>query len=375
MPDARCSSASITGLGTALPNYIVPQAAVCERVVEVLTDVRLKRFARWIFRRSGIETRPFVIPDVLNDSFSSLYRDGSPRLGERMAVYREEAPRLAEAAARRALAAARVAPSSVTHLVVVTSTGAYTPGPDIDLVARIGLPPTVERTLVSMMGCSGAFHGIRVARRAVEPHPAGVALVVCVEISSIHMDADCDPGRLVAYTLFGDAAAAAVVQSGASASDALVTLRGDLTLLEPRYRADLEWTLGDRGFELYLGRSLPLAIEATVRGFVLPLVRSATGASDPTRVAWWAVHPGGAAILKNTETSLGLKPDALRSSREVLRTLGNLSSTSVLFVLEKELARVPEGETGVLLGFGPGLTLEALHAIRGGREAQGSIIG
>ena len=94
-----------------------------------------------------------------------------------------------------------------------------------------------------------------------------------------------------------------------------------------------------------------------------------TGADDPSRVGWWAVHPGGFEILRKLETALGLKPDALASSRNVLRALGNLSSPSVVFVLLEELERVPARTPGILLGFGPGLTLEALQATRGGRRA------
>jgi predicted naringenin-chalcone synthase len=362
--------ACIAGIGTALPPYIVPQAIVAEHVIDSLSDPRLRKFARRLFRRSGVEARPFVIPDALDASLSSLYKDGEPSLGQRMAVYREEAPTLAETAARRALADARVEPSAVTHLVLVTSTGSYTPGPDVDLVDRLGLSPTVERTVVSMMGCSGAFNGIRVARRGIEAHSEGVALLVCVELCSIHMDRDCDPGRIVAYTLFGDAAAAVVLQSGTPVRDAWAVLREDASRLETQHRAVLEWKLGDRGFELHLGRSLPEAVAASVGGFVAPLVRHATGSADPGRIAWWAVHPGGTAILRKVEESLGLKPEALAASRDVFCSLGNLSSPSVIFVLERELSRAPEGGSGILLGFGPGLALEAIHAVRGGRESR-----
>ena len=182
------------------------------------------------------------------------------------------------------------------------------------------------------------------------------------------MDRDCDAGRIVAYTLFGDAAAAVVLRSGAPAGESLVLLHGDASRLETRHRAALEWTLWNRGFELKLGKSLPAAVGETVGGFLMPLVRQATGAADFGRVGWWAVHPGGAAILNKVEESLCLKPDSLAASRHILRSLGNLSSPSVLFVLERALASAPEGKSGILLGFGPGLTLEAIHAVRGGRD-------
>src|SRR5262247_1684877 len=125
-----------------------------------------KRLANRVFRNACIEERRFCIPDFRDDRVPTLYGAGRPGARRRMEVFQREAPRLAAAACERALKSAGASPSEITHLVVVTSTGAFLPGPDTELVARLSLRSDVERTLVSFMGCNGAFPGLRIAKRA-----------------------------------------------------------------------------------------------------------------------------------------------------------------------------------------------------------------
>jgi predicted naringenin-chalcone synthase len=365
------SRALVSGLGTALPPYRVDQDTVAGNAALVLEHERSRRFLRRLFRQSGVASRPFVIPDALDPSRAVLYGKGDPGISRRMAIFREEAPPLAITAARQAIKEAGVDRSSISDLVVVTSTGACTPGLDVDVAAGLGLSPSVHRSLVSMMGCAGAFHGVRIARRAVESDPRAVALVVCVEICSIHMDREGDPGHIVACSLFGDSAAAVVIESSSGQSSALAFLGAEASHLEPRHSSALTWTLGDRGFELRLGRALPGAIAEELPAFVSDLVPRARGLAGSGGIRWWAVHPGGEAILRSVEGALRLPREALVHSRSILSRFGNLSSAAVLFVLDRVLSETTEGEVGVLLGFGPGLSLEAILARRGGRPHPG----
>jgi predicted naringenin-chalcone synthase len=216
-------SCALLGIGTAVPDHPVSQQAILERVVEELGEARREaKLARRLFQHALVEKR-----------FSCLAHVDRLPPSVTMRIFREEAPRLGLAAASRALARAGVEPRQVTHLIVTTSTGAMTPGPDVDLASLLGLRPSTERTLLGFMGCSGAFHGLRVARRAALEGNDARVLLVCVELSSIHFRPRPDPGSLAAHALFGDGAGAVVLASGVADDEALADLGGVATHLDP----------------------------------------------------------------------------------------------------------------------------------------------
>jgi predicted naringenin-chalcone synthase len=360
---------AIIGLGTVLPDFAVGQSEAGEWVCSYLDyPSQTRRFADRVFRLSSVKTRYSVLPDFSSPLESVLYRGGLPALEDRMKVFRAEAPRLAQRACTEALSHANLSPNDVTHLIVITSTGFFTPGPDADLVDRLGLLPSVERTVVSMGGCSGAFTGFRIARRIVGDVPSAKVLMACVELSTIHLDNEPDHDKIVAYSIFGDACSAALFTGAVDPDDAIATIGDNETRLEYEGRDLLKWDLRSTGFSISLSDGLAPFFKERVADFVAPLVAKATGGSeDPRDVRSWVVHPGGPAILRGIEQELDLKPESLVSSWEVLRNGGNLSSASVLFVLQRERMRGRIGDRGLLLGFGPGLTMEAAVFSLGGR--------
>ena len=355
---AEGSGPAILGIGTALPGPCVEQEVAAEAVIRMAGMAGAEAaWTRRLFRRSGVERRRTVMEDL---AAGRAPFGGNPRPGTalRMALYREHAGPLAAAAAARGLAAAAVAPGEVTHLVVVTCTGLHAPGVDVELVGRLGLRPDVERTVVGFMGCYGAFAGLRVARMAVLADPGAVALVVCVELCSIHLRCDPSPASLVSFSLFGDGAAAAVIAGPRPRRGVLLALGPAATRVEPGTGPMMGWDVGDDGFEMTLAPEIPARVGGAVADFV--------GGLDPGEgVEAWCVHPGGPAVLAAAERALGLPAAALDDSRAVLRTIGNVSSGTILFVLERAAARAAEGARLVALGFGPGLTLEGL-LLRGG---------
>lgn len=365
----KVTELAIVGLGTVLPDFPVTQDQGGAWLTGYLEyPDRTKRFANRIFRLSRVETRYSVLPDFTHPESSVLYRGGLPALEERMNVFRTEAPKLAERACNEALDHAHVRPADVTHLIIITSTGFFTPGPDADLVHRLGLSVSVERTVVGMAGCSGAFTGFRFARRIVGDDPSANVLLVCVELSSIHLDDEPDHDKIVAYSIFGDACAAAVLTGANDPDQALVILGDSETRLEYEGRDLLRWDLKSTGFSITLSDELAPFFKQRIADFVAPLIAKATGNSvDPSEVRSWVVHPGGPSILRSVEQELGLKPDALASSWKVLQNGGNLSSASVLFVLQHERMRKELGDRGLFVGFGPGLTLEGAVFSLGGR--------
>lgn len=359
---------SILGIGTARTRYVVDQTTLARRyeswLATVAGDARGGRRARLVFSRAKLRTRQFAIPDLGEGQPTALYRDGLPTTAERMETFARVAPELAEEACRKALRNAGVSPEQVSTLVVATCTGVGAPDLDVELVERLALPPSVERNLLVWMSCTASFPALRVARRALSSRPRSVALVVCVELCSLHVQADGEMPSLVAHALFADGASAVVI-GDVPPEEALVLLGDGATRLVPEGRDALQWRFSDHGFRAQVTPRLPALIEKAVPEFVGRLLCHQAG-----EVQSWCVHPGGPAILDAVERALGFDSSALEISREVLHALGNMSSATIWYVLERAVGQLEPGALGFLLGFGVGLTLEGLLFQRGGRAHQ-----
>ncbi|HEY0246870.1 MAG TPA: type III polyketide synthase [Gryllotalpicola sp.] len=283
-----------------------------------------------------------------------------PTTGERNAVYVRQSTPLALAAARRALADAPVRASDITHVITVSCTGFFAPGVDYELVTGLGLAREVRRLNIGFMGCHGAFPALRTAVEACRADPAAVVLIVCVELCTLHLRSSEDPDQIVSSAVFGDGAAAAIVAAHPHAGLRVDALH---SVVAPDSAEELAWTIGDSGFELTLSSALPRLLGSEIVGALAPLH---PGVALPD-VEHWAIHPGGRAILDRTQQALGLSDAQLAPSRTVLRDHGNMSSPTVLFVLERILRTAREGERIVATAFGPGVTVEsALLTVDGG---------
>jgi predicted naringenin-chalcone synthase len=274
-----------------------------------------------------------------------------PPTSERMLLYARHAPALALQAVQALREQVRV--EGVTHQVVASCTGFVAPGIDQIIADALGIAG-VERTLVGFMGCYAAVAALRTARHIVRSEPAARVLVVTVEISSLHLQDDHEIERLLMMLQFGDGAAAALVTSerqGFAMDNPFALQLEDSGEL-------IRWAIGDTGFVMHLSGEVPGRIQAalrdeTVRGKLL-------GTFSPSDMAYWAVHAGGRTILDAVETGLDLPGDALAASRGVLWRYGNMSSSTLMFVLAELLARPGRGD-GVALAFGPGLAAEGFH--------------
>jgi predicted naringenin-chalcone synthase len=268
-------------------------------------------------------------------------------------MYAEESGPLAAAAARAALTDARMSASTVTHLVTVSCTGFVAPGIDLMLIHELGLSASVARAHIGFMGCHGALNGLRVASAFTGASPDAVVLLCAVELCSLHYHYGWDPQRMVANALFGDGAAAVV---GTGAGEGAWRLASSSSRVFPESMDAMGWTIGDHGFEMRLSKAVPRLIAGNVgpwlrswlaeQGLSLEMVRS------------WAVHPGGPKILEAAEEGLGLPREATLDSRAVFAEHGNMSSPTVLFIVER-LRKSDAPRPCVALGFGPGLAAEA----------------
>jgi len=267
--------------------------------------------------------------------------------------YHKEALPLAAEACRKALAEAGVAPAEVTHLVTVSCTGFRAPGVDVGLIKGLGLKPTTVRTNVGFMGCHGAINGLRAAAGYTGSNPKARVLMCCVELSSVHFYYGWNPKRMVGNALFADGSAAVVGTPADGAGEWTVAATG--SCLFPDSEHAMSWHVGDHGFDMTLSAKVPNMIQENLR----PWVEEWLGENGLTiqEVGSWAIHPGGPKILASVEECLGLPKGVTDVSRRVLAGHGNMSSPTVLFILD-ELRKAKAPRPCVALGFGPGLVAE-----------------
>jgi predicted naringenin-chalcone synthase len=361
---------AILGMGTAVPPTKIDRTEALRTARTVCC--RTEEQAAWlpsVYGNTGVRTRHLAVGrDVVDDLLQGTRRSGSeflpstsanghgPTTAQRMRRYAEWAPPLATAAARSAMDRAGVTGRGLTHLVTVSCTGFLAPGLDWALVRALGLQPTVQRTHVGYMGCHGAINGLRVARAFTGAEETARVLVCAVELCSLHYYYGWDPQKMISNALFADGAAAVVGCAPAAAPADCWQAAASGSCLLPDSAAAMSWTVGDHGFEMTLSKGLPALIAAHLRPWLESwLGRQGLALAD---VASWAVHPGGPAILDAVEQALRLPPSALEASRAVLAEYGNMSSPTVLFILDR-LRAAGAALPCVALGFGPGVVAEA----------------
>jgi predicted naringenin-chalcone synthase len=346
--------AYINAVAGAVPDHDIHDAYIAWGR-EQITDPRLRQLFERMAERSGITHRWSVLPKATGGGSpvdpGGFYADRMPGTAERMQLYAEAAPELALTAIGRL--GEQAALGAITHLVVASCTGFVAPGVDQIIAARLGLGD-VERTLIGFMGCYAAVAALRTAFHIVRSEPGARVLVVTVELSSLHLQLMTEPEPLLAGLQFGDGAAAALVTAEPHGFEMTAQFNANL----PESGELIRWTIGDAGFEMTLSGEVPARIGSALHE---PHVRARLldgwSAAD---VDAWAVHAGGRSILDAVERGLELAPDALDSSRRVLADFGNMSSSTLMFVLADLLQR-PERRRGVAIAFGPGLAAEGFR--------------
>ncbi len=339
-------------IATALPPHEV-HGKFLDYAPRMLPDPRARRLLERMAARAGIEERWSVLtphPDPERLDLDEQFRRGAfPGTKGRMALYEAHAPALAA----EGVAALALRPEEQpTHLVLTSCTGFHAPGMDIDLVRRLGLDPSVERTIVGFMGCSAAINGLKTAWHIVRSDPAARVLVVNVELCTLHLQETEDLEALLSFMIFADGCAASLVSAEPSGAEML----GFTWTVIPGSDDEITWRIGDQGFDMHLAGTVPTSV-----GRALPrLVDRIYTRCRPDAVSLWAVHPGGRSILDAAEQALDLPTAALDASREVLRRHGNMSSPTVMFVLQALMRTSSADRTGLAMAFGPGLTAETM---------------
>jgi len=354
----------IEGIGVAIPARSIEQADAAEvaRTFVHESEGNLDVLPM-LYRMTLVKRRGSVLLEPSNgkayqQTFYPPSRspvDRGPSTAARMQCYALEAPPLAVESARRALEDAGASPGEITHLVTVSCTGFVAPGVEFELIRQLGLSPAVARANVGFMGCHGALNGLRVADGLAMTSPSARVLLVSVELCSLHYSYGWDTGRVVANALFADGSAA-IVASTAVEQHEPWQLAASQSLVLPDSHDEMSWRIGDHGFEMTLEAVVPDIISTHLKSWLASwLEQHGLKVED---IGSWAIHPGGPRIVAAATRALGLPATASGPALQVLSEHGNMSSATVLFVLE-QLRRSNAPLPCVAIGFGPGLVAEA----------------
>ena len=356
----------ITSIGTATPPHQLQQASIAEFMIHAMRlGVDDSRKLRVLFRASGIEVRHSVLEDYGKTHDYHFYENSAgmepfPSTKRRLELYQRHALALSlEAVARCLGSLVEFRKDSITHLVVVSCTGMYAPGLDIDIVKALGLNSFVERTSINFMGCYAAFNALKLAHANCSLRADSKVLVVCTELCSIHFQKENTEDNMLANALFADGASAVLVE-GTPRTGFNLLLESFHCELATEGEHDMTWTVGDLGFEMRLSSYVPEVVGSGIKSLTRELL-SKTNLDLPA-ITYFAIHPGGKKILETIESELGLTKEQNKYAYKVLRKYGNMSSPTVLFVLREILDSLKVEDSGkriLSFAFGPGLTLES----------------
>ena len=353
-------SIGIVSIGLANPGEPIQQATIAgfmQRAHQL--DESEARKLSFLYRKSGISSRHSVLtdfekPEPTDYTFFPKTEDLEPFPGTkaRMEVFGHTAPALCEQAVINCLSKTEVKARQITHLILVSCTGMMAPGVELDLMKRMKLDDTVERYCVHFMGCYAAFTGLKLADKIIKAEPEAKVMLVSVELCTLHFQKDYVEDNILANSLFGDGAAAALVMN----SESGLKIKSYLSQVLREGEEDMAWGIGDFGFEMRLSKYIPALLDKGIN----QLKQKFEEKFKFSTVDNFAIHPGGKQILQKVQEAFGLPESVNTHAMEVLNQFGNMSSATILFVLERMMHDdLIQGEI-LSMGFGPGLTLETL---------------
>jgi len=351
--EARVAAAYINKIGTAVPTFDVHHPFI-DYGSSLLASERARRLFGVMAERSQIEHRySFLQPNLTKTALDTIgfYQRGRfPDTRRRMQFFEEHAFGLtAQALDDLGFDAFK---DEVTHLIIVSCTGFYAPGLDVEIVERFGLKPAVERTILGFMGCYAAIPALKLARHIVRSDPQAKVVVVNLELCTIHLQETEDIEQILCFLLWGDGCSASLV----SAETSGIELHSFHATVIPETWDQMAWRVGASGFDMLLSGQVPLTLARAIPRHVQTMI----GGRRLQDITLWALHPGGRSILDAIGEALGLDDKALRYSREVLRRFGNMSSATIMFVLKSMLSAKSASGLGCGMAFGPGLTAESM---------------
>lgn len=358
----------IISIGTAVPGFRHEQQSIFDFMHRVFALPEAeKRRLRYMYSLGGIDTRYSVIPDYSRPMNEWKFYPRAenlepfPSLEQRMSWYQKHAAPLSVKATRKCLDG-KIQQSEITHLITVSCTGMSAPGLDLQLMELLDLPGNIDRTSINFMGCYAAIHAMKIAHHICNNEPSATVLVVCTELCTLHFQRDASMDNMASSLLFGDGSAAMLITGNDHILPGIV-VEDFYSEVIPKGKKDMAWELSSSGFLMTLSGYLPELIQEDFQTLVNRALKRKH--LDQHDIGEWCIHPGGRKILEAIEKSLGIQKADLEESYQVLRDHGNMSSPTILFVLQKFLNRhLHEKEKRKIFGaaFGPGLTMETFIA-------------
>ncbi|MES2276959.1 MAG: type III polyketide synthase [Bacteroidota bacterium] len=364
-------SSCISAIGIANPANRFKQDRIYRFMADASgLDVNNRARLKSIYDHSGIQYRYSVIPDFGADNpadytFFAKHKSLEPFIStqNRMVLYQKEAVNLAEKAVKNCFAGfPDDLTGQITHLITVSCTGMYAPGLDIDLVERLGLNTTTERTCINFMGCYGAINALKSADYICRASPNAKVLVVSVELCTLHFQKENTLDNWVANSIFSDGAAAVLVENTAQrlSNKPCLQLKNFYAEFLPQAKNEMGWYVGNTGFEMRLTSKVSKLIRNNIGGVFERLKKNISN-DNIVHFDAYAIHPGGRKILEAVEEALDLPEESNAFAYEVLQQYGNMSSATILFVLQKVLQSTIKSDQQILsFAFGPGLTVEGM---------------
>jgi alkylresorcinol/alkylpyrone synthase len=348
-PSGQHGSGTIAAVATALPPHVMGREEVKRYMQAVFQiDERRLKALHSVVDNGRIEKRYSIFP-------LDYFIEPRP-LSQITREYREHAVSLGGQAACEALSRSGLRPADIDLFITVSCTGVMIPSVDAHLINELGFRSDVRRLPITELGCAAGAAAIAHSWQFLRGIPEGRVLILAVELPTLTFQRnDLSQPNLISCSLFGDGAAAAVLTGQPRPGPRVL---GAESFLFPDSLDAMGFDLRETGFHIVLAREVPDLIRSRIRGLVGDfLARHSLRQED---IAAWVLHPGGQKLLAYVEQELGLTPEQTRPSWEVLRDYGNLSSASVLFVLEQWMRerRVEPGAFGLLAGFGPGFSAE-----------------
>ena len=355
----------IISIATGVPPYQHNQNDIFKFADTIYSnDETDSRKLKFLYRQSGINTRYSVLPD-----YSSLAEDRQfystcknlepfPGLEKRMEWYVNNAAMLSVKTIRDCIAN-RIESSEITHLITVSCTGMSAPGLDLEIMEAMDLSANIFRTSINFMGCYAAIHALKLADALCANNKNANVIIVCTEFCTLHFQKENSIDNITSTLLFADGCAAVLVQH-TDAPDKGIKIESFFAEVAFKGKKDMSWKLSSKGFLMSLTGYVPDLVKEDFNILLNKALQNANLKKE--NISHWCIHPGGKKILQAIEQSTGLTTQQLQCSYDVLMNYGNMSSPTVLFVLQKILHDLESNEqepaTIFTAAFGPGLTME-----------------
>ncbi len=364
----------VSAIGTAVPPHRISQKlhySILESAEGVGRKEKLQ--LRKVYGSCGIEARHSVLDDFGKTDqtdnvlfFPSNHHPAMP-VSDRMNLYERYALNLSEKAVMQCMEKLpSLMASHITHLITFSCTGMSAPGLDIQLVERLGLNRSVERTCINFMGCYAGINAIKTAYHISRSEPEAIVLLAGVELCTLHYQKNEKEDQIIANALFGDGASASIISSQKipSVNDSpALCLNSFYAEFEPGDTEEMAWRIGDYGFDLKLSSYVPGLLKKSIPAFIEKLFSRAN--IEQEDIDFFAFHPGGVRILEACEAALNISKKENSIAYQVLHDYGNMSSVTIFFVLKEFLESFKKEDIGkkiVACAFGPGLTMESMLA-------------